>query len=36
LWEHPVEHYLPADIPLRSIQRSTLFGGLYQLLILER
>ena len=36
LWEHPIEAYLPTDITVKSIQRTTLFGGLYQLLILER
>lgn len=36
LWEHPIEDYLPADLQLRSLQRVTLFGGLYQLLVLER
>ena len=36
LWEHPIEAYLPTDITVKSSQRTTLFGGLYQLLILER
>lgn len=36
LWNHPIEDYLPADHHLRSLQRVTLFGGLYQLLVLER
>ena len=36
LWEHSVEAYLPDDMPLKSIQRTTVFGGLYQLLVLER
>lgn len=36
LWEHPLDDYLPADITCQRIQRSTWFGGLYQLLVLER
>jgi ubiquinone/menaquinone biosynthesis C-methylase UbiE len=36
LWEHPVESYLPSDMSIKSVQHTTLFGGLYQLLVLER
>jgi ubiquinone/menaquinone biosynthesis C-methylase UbiE len=36
LWQHPLEDLLPADLPLARLQRQTLFGGLYQLLVLER
>ena len=36
LWEHPVGSYLPSDMPIKSVQHTTFFGGLYQLLVLER
>ena len=32
LWRNPIETWLPKDIPIREIQKSTSFGGLYQLL----
>ena len=36
LWQHPIEDYLPKDLPVTSQRRTTLFGGLYQQLVLER
>lgn len=36
LWQHPLEDDLPTDLPVARLQRRTLFGGLYQLLVLER
>jgi ubiquinone/menaquinone biosynthesis C-methylase UbiE len=36
LWQHGVEDYLPADIDFKSLKQSTNFGGLYQVLVLER
>jgi len=36
LWQHGVEDYLPADIDFKSLKQSTYFGGLYQVLVLER
>jgi len=36
LWQHPMHEYLPLNIKLASIKKTTFFGGLYQLLVLER
>jgi ubiquinone/menaquinone biosynthesis C-methylase UbiE len=36
LWEHPVSDYLPTDWPVSVVEHTTCFGGLYQLLVLER
>jgi len=36
MWRRPVEDYLPADVPVTHVQRVTLFGGLYQLVVLAR
>lgn len=36
LWNHAIEEFLPADIPLARVHRETYFGGLYQLVVLER
>ena len=36
MWRHPVEHYLPHDVPVTLVERVTLFGGLYQLVVWER
>lgn len=36
LWEHTIHDYLPVDIPVKTVEHTTLFGGLYQLLVLER
>ena len=36
LWEHDLLDYLPADCSPTRVQRGTLFGGLYQWMVLER
>jgi ubiquinone/menaquinone biosynthesis C-methylase UbiE len=36
LWDHPLQDYLPHDFAARPLRHETLFGGLYQLLVLER
>lgn len=36
LWQHPVDHFLPADAAPASIERKRYFGGLYQKLVLTR
>ncbi|WP_395686389.1 rhodoquinone biosynthesis methyltransferase RquA [Caenimonas koreensis] len=36
LWDHELEHFLPADVPLASAELQTWFGGLYQKLVLTR
>lgn len=32
LWRQPIDSWLPADVALADVQRSTAFGGLYQML----
>lgn len=32
LWRQPIDEFLPKDVAIASIERSTSFGGLYQLL----
>ena len=32
LWRQPIDTWLPADVVLADVQRSTAFGGLYQML----
>lgn len=36
LWDHPLESYLPSELPIQRLHRTTAFGGLYQCVILER
>jgi ubiquinone/menaquinone biosynthesis C-methylase UbiE len=36
LWNHPLSEFLPTEVPVKVLTHSTLFGGLYQLLVLER
>src|SRR4051812_44510319 len=36
LWNHPVEAWLPEDFEASSITRKTLFGGLYQKIVITR
>jgi len=36
LWQHDIEHFLPADIVPAALQKRTFFGGLYQQLVLTR
>lgn len=36
LWDHPLHAFLSTDMPVRQLRHNTLFGGLYQLLVLER
>jgi ubiquinone/menaquinone biosynthesis C-methylase UbiE len=36
LWDHEVEHFLPAGTRPASIEKRTYFGGLYQRLVLTR
>ena len=36
LWNNELEHFLPQDIKPAAIQKSTFFGGLYQMLVLTR
>jgi ubiquinone/menaquinone biosynthesis C-methylase UbiE len=36
LWQHEVEHFLPADAATAAVEKRTYFGGLYQRLVLTR
>jgi ubiquinone/menaquinone biosynthesis C-methylase UbiE len=36
LWTHSLQDYLPADVAFTQVQMRTLFGGLYQLVVVER
>jgi ubiquinone/menaquinone biosynthesis C-methylase UbiE len=36
LWEHPLQAYLPTDMSFDCLEHTTVFGGLYQLMILKR
>ena len=36
LWEHEIEHFLPAGVAPVSIDKRTYFGGLYQKLVLTK
>ena len=36
LWNNELEHFLPQDCKPAAIQKSTYFGGLYQMLVLTR
>jgi ubiquinone/menaquinone biosynthesis C-methylase UbiE len=36
LWQHEVSDFLPQDIALRSMEKQTYFGGLYQKLVITR
>jgi ubiquinone/menaquinone biosynthesis C-methylase UbiE len=36
LWDHPVTAYLPHDVPAAVVEHTRLFGGLYQVMVLER
>jgi len=35
LWNHSIEDFLPIDKLFKSVNRMTIFGGLYQILVLE-
>lgn len=36
LWKHEIREWLPPGVPLRSLEKSTSFGGLYQLVALTK
>jgi hypothetical protein len=36
LWRHEVSDWFPADAPVASLEKSTSFGGLYQLLTITK
>ena len=36
LWEHAVSEWFPADAPIAGIEKTTSFGGLYQLLTITK
>jgi ubiquinone/menaquinone biosynthesis C-methylase UbiE len=36
LWEHEIEHFMPAGVTPAAIDKRTFFGGLYQQLVLTR
>lgn len=36
LWQHDIEHFLPADLDRAAISRHTYFGGLYQKVVIQR
>ncbi|MEY2655404.1 MAG: hypothetical protein RLZZ524_2432 [Pseudomonadota bacterium] len=36
LWRHPIEHFMPADAPIKLVSKRLHFAGLYQLLEFER
>jgi ubiquinone/menaquinone biosynthesis C-methylase UbiE len=35
LWGHPIEHWMPTDVPVKLLSRSTRFAGLYQIMEFE-
>lgn len=36
LWQHEIADWVADDAPIRSVEKSTLFGGLYQIVVMKK